>query len=175
MERAVAADKCARYAFAASLWKRAAAAALALYGEASLASAWCTLEHVTSLSSQASVEELPLEKRALEAEAWAVVSTLLPLLSTRMDDNTLLPGRCTKEEVEFFKCLTTRADATPLSARALQLVDFGVGYAVAIFAARRVLFQLYCDPRPSSAALAFVLRAVDMVRSARHAAFVQAA
>ena len=103
-----------------------------------------------------------------------MASSILPHLSTRMDDNTLLPGRCSKEEVELYKRFTLgRRDidnVPPLSARDLQLVGFCIGCAVALLAARQVLFQLFSDPRPSPTELAFVFRAVDTVRLSRHAA-----
>ena len=46
------------------------------------------------------------EEEALRAESWAVSSSVLPLILTRMDDNTRLSGRCTKEEVEFYMRFT---------------------------------------------------------------------
>ena len=175
VERALTADKSSRYAFAASLWKRAAAAATALHGGASLVAAKCTLDQADSLCCQASAEASSREIRAaLEAEACALTSSVLRLVSKRMDANTLLPGRCTKEEVEFFMRLKLVKLAAnnfpPLSARGLQLTGFGVGYAVACFAAVQVLLQFVDGPRPPPADLAFVLRVADMVRPARLAA-----
>ena len=170
MERALAASSSGRAAFAASLWKRAAAAATALHGRAALAAAYCTLKQTSSLCSQASLEASPLEKRALDEEAFELASSVLPLVSTRMDDNMLLPGRCTTEEVEFFKRYTMAkrrfSNTPPLSDRGLQLNGFGVGYAVGLYAAGRVLFQFLSNVRPPPPALAFVLRAVDMVCNA---------
>ena len=127
MERAVAADVSARYAFAASLWKRAAAAATVLHGGDTLVTAKCTLEQAGSFCSQASAEASLQTAAALIAEAWTLTSSVLPLLSTRMDNNTLLPGRCTKEEVDFFKRFTRARRENVLSARDLQLVGFSVG------------------------------------------------
>ena len=170
VQRALATDKSGRGAFAASLWKRAAAAATALHGGASLAAAKCTLEQAASTYGQARAEASCIDKAALRAEAWALASSVLPLLSTRMDNNTLLPGRCTTEEVEFFKCFTLAKHAAsdpPLPARDLQLIGFGVGYAMAMNISVLVLCQIVRDQGPPPAALALVLRAVDMVRSAR--------
>lgn len=103
VERAWAADQSTQYAFAASLWKRAVAAATALHGGETLVTARYTLEQAASLCAQAGAEVSRIEQAALVAEAWALVSSVLPLLSKRMDDNTLFPGRCTKKEVEFYK------------------------------------------------------------------------
>ena len=129
----------------------------------------CTLEQSASLCGQAGAEESPADRAAFLEEVWALVSSVLPLLTTRMDNNMLLPGRCTKEEVDFFKRFTVAKiaahKAPPLSARGLQLIGFGVGHAVAMSFARRVLTQFVNGDEPSSAALAFVLRAVDMVRA----------
>ena len=150
------------------------AAATVLHRGDTLAAARCTLHHATSLYNQGGAEASHIEKAALRAEAWALASSILPHLSTRMDDNTLLPGRCSKEEVELYKRFTLgRRDidnVPPLSARDLQLVGFCIGCAVALLAARQVLFQLFSDPRPSPTELAFVFRAVDTVRLSRHAA-----
>lgn len=101
VERAVEADSSGRTSFAASLWERAAAAATAIHGGASLVAARCTLEQAASLSSQAGAEASLVERAALLTKAWALVSSVLPLLTNRMNDNTLLPGRCTKGEVDF--------------------------------------------------------------------------
>ena len=181
VERALTAEKSTRHAFAASLWKRAAAAATALHGGESLAAVRCTLEQAASLCTQYGLKASNgscIDTKALFPESWALVSSVLPLLSARMDDNTLLPGRCTKEEVEFFKRYTMAKRASnnypPLSARELQLTGFGVGYATLI-AAYQVLVHFKCEPRPPLAALEFVLRAVDMVRPARHAKLLKAA
>ena len=162
-----------RYAFEVSLWKRAAAAAAALHGEDTLVSVFCALEQAASLCNQAGAEASPVDSAALRAESWALTSGVLPLVSTRMDNNTLLPGRCTKEEVEFFKRFTlvklAANLAPPLPARGMQLNGFGVGYAVLLSAACRVLCQFGLGPRPPPAALAFVLRTMDIVRPARRA------
>ena len=179
VERALAADASTRCAFAASLWKRAAVAAFALHGGENLVVARCTLEQSVSLCNQAHAEASRSEQAALRTQAWALASSVLPLLSTRMDDNTLLPGRCTKEEVEFNKRFELAkhkvCNFPPWSARGLQLTGLSVGYVLALYGAHRVLCQLFYGPRPPPAALAFVLRAVDMVCPARHAGFVHAA
>ena len=170
VQRAISADMSIRSSFAASLWKRAAAVATALHGAETFAAAYCTLKQAFSLCGQSGVEVSPVDKAALKAEAWALVSSVLPLLSTRMEDNTLLPGRCTREEVEFFKRfrLATHAanNAPPPPARGLQVHGFGVGYAVTLNAAVLLLRQFVHDPHLPPAALVFVLRAVDMVRAA---------
>ena len=101
VERALTADVNTRLAFAASLWKRAAAAATALHRGESLVAAKCTLEQSASLCGQAGAEESPADRAAFLEEVWALVSSVLPLLTNRMNDNTLLPGRCTKGEVDF--------------------------------------------------------------------------
>ena len=179
VERALVAVMSGRSAFAASMWKRAAAAAIVLYGDDTLVAARCTLHQAISLCSQAGLEASPVDFAALHAEAWELVSSVLPLVSRRMDDDTLLPGRCTKDEVEFFKRLTLAkhaAENSPRpSARRLQLIGFGVGYTVALYAAYRVLYHSVLGPRPPPPIYAFVLRAVDMVRSVQHATFEQAA
>ena len=103
----------------------------------------------------------------MHVEAWALTSSVPPVLSARMDDNTL---RCKKVEVEFYKRFIRRRFARSLSARDLQLTGLGVGYYATMIAAHAVLFQvIFPAPPPSPAALTFVLRAVDMVRPARHA------
>ena len=51
------------------------------------------------------------EWTALRAEAWALLSSSLPFIVRRMDDNTVLPGRGTAVELAFFKC--TRRQKKP--------------------------------------------------------------
>ena len=174
VERALAAVKSGRYSFAASLWGRAVAAATEFYGD-SLVAVKCKLEQTDCLTGQAYATLNAVEKAAVEAESWALVSSVLPLLSARMNDNTLLPaGRCTKMEVEFqnrFMLVKCQVDNKPaLSARDLQLVGFGVGYDAAMSAARHALFRRVSPSRPHEASelMTFVLRAVDMVRSLCH-------
>ena len=172
MERALAAHKSGRASFAAALWGRAVAAATEMYGE-TLAVVKCTLMQASCVAAQASASTSD-EFAALEAESWELASSVLPLLSTRMDANTLLPGRCTKAEVEFhkrFELVKSRVDASPpWSARDLQLVSFGVGYKAAMVAATHALCRSLTQPRPHDAPrlMAFVLRAVDMVRALTH-------
>ena len=93
-----------------------------------------------------------------------------------LDDNTLLPGHCKKVDVEFYKrlALTQKAviNAPPTSACDLQLIAFGVAYDLTMFAAYGVLCQVMWMPRPPPAALAFVLRALDMVRIAHFLFFI---
>ena len=172
VERALAAHQSGRYSFAAALWGRAVAAATEMYGD-NLISVRCILEQVDCLFAQSATTTSD-EKAVLCAESWALTSSVLPLLSTRMDANTLLPGRCTKTEVEFHKRLELVKqrvlNAPPLSARGLQLVGFGVGYGAAMLAACHALCRCVDDPRPPDASelMAFVLCAVDMVRSITH-------
>lgn len=167
VERALAAHTSGRSVFAASLWRRAAVTASDVHGN-TLMAAVC--KQATCLVEQAFAFTLPDEAAALDVESWVLVSSVLPLLSTRMDDNTLLPGRCTKTEVEFNKRVLVKYqihDAAPPSARDLQLEGFGVGYGAVMIAARHVLGQFLDPPQPPNASeiMAFVLRAVDMVRS----------
>lgn len=179
VERALTADKSGRAAFAVSLWKRAAADATALHGGDTLVAARCSAHRWSRrLPSMARRGRLlpPVESIALCAEAWALTSSILPLLSKMMDDNTLLPGHCKKVDVEFYKrlALTQKAviNAPPTSARDLQLIGFGVAYDLTMFAAYGVLCQVMWMPRPPPAALAFVLRALDMVRIAHFSFFI---
>ena len=130
-ELALAADNSGRFAFAAALWGHAVAAATETHGD-NLVAVRCTLEQATCLISQTSATTSPDERRLYHEESWALTSSVLPLLSTRMDANTLLPGRCTKAEVEFQKRLVLVKgqikDAPPFSAHDSQLLGFGVGY-----------------------------------------------
>lgn len=170
VERALAAHTSGRSVFAASLWRRAAVTASDVHGN-TLMAAVCKLKQATCLVEQAFALTSPDEAAALDVESWVLVSSVLPLLSTRMDDNTLLPGRCTKTEVEFNKRVVLVKyqihDAAPPSARDLQLEGFGGGYGAVMIAARHVLGQFLDPPQAPNASeiMAFVLRAVDMVRS----------
>ena len=168
VERALAAHRSGRASFAASLWGRALEVAAHTN---TLAVVKCTLMQATCLSDQACATASADERAALQAESWALVSSVMPLLSTRMDENTLLPGRCTKTEVDFYKRLMLVArhihNVPPRSARDLQLVGFGVGYVSALLAAVHALMRCGRQPRPTDASerMEFVIRVVDMVRS----------
>ena len=169
VERALAAHKSGRFAFAAALWGRAVAAATQIIPN-TLAVMKCKLEHADSLSAQASATNSLAEKAALREESWALSFSVLPLLSSRMDANTLLPGRCTQTEVEFqkrFEVVKRQVlDEHPWSARDLQLLGFGVGYGAAMLAARHALSRCFRLSRPEASEVrAFVLRVVDMARS----------
>ena len=79
------------------------------------------------------------KKMAINAEAWALASSCIPLIVRRMDANTMLPGRGTAVELAFFKRFTVTngaiLDRPPLSTRDLQLAGLSFGYATAVLAA----------------------------------------
>ena len=100
-EKALTAAKIGRNALAAALYGRAAEEARRLHGETFL-----TTQHSLQLLQQLRLEGVTCdEKTVLRAEAWALVSSSLPMIVRRMDDNTMLPGRGTAVELAFFKRL----------------------------------------------------------------------
>ena len=158
-EKALTADKSIRYALAAGFFRRAVDEALRLH-EDTFVCTYLTLQRAMSLRCQAQLDGVTKqEKAALCAEAWALVSSCLPLIARRMDANTMLPGRGTAVELAFFKrFLATKHsayDVPPLSTRALQLVGLSLGYATAVLAADLLIGLLFL--RRDSEAEAFVL------------------
>ena len=75
-----------------------------------------------------------------EVAAYEVVSSVLPLLLRRIEANTLLPGRCTKEEVEYYRryndALDTVFERPAISAHEVIRLGFAVGLATVLEAAR---------------------------------------
>ena len=169
VEKALTVGKSGRYALSAGFYRRAADD-LRLHGDTFVCT-YLTLQRATSLQCQSSLEGVtPREKAALCAEAWALVSSCLPLIVRRMDDNTMLPGRGTAVELAFFKRYTATKNATydvpPWSTRDMQLVGLSLGYTAAVLAAN-ILLAMLCV-RQDSEAQAFVLRVVDsMLPAAR--------
>ena len=156
--------------FIFDFFRRAVDEALRLHGDTFVCTS-LALWRTVSLRCQLSLEGVTRdEKLALNAEAWALVSSCLPLFVRRMDANTMLPGRGTAVELAFFKRFTAAKYATfdepPLSTRWLQLVGLSLGYATAVLGAD-VLLGLLCV-RQDSETQAFVLRVVDsMLPAAR--------
>ena len=102
-EKAIAAEKHGRYALAASIYKRTVEETLRLHGETFVCT-YLMLKRSHQLYCQARLEGVPQEERTtLLTEAWAILSSSLPLIVRRMDDNTMLPGRGTAVELTFFK------------------------------------------------------------------------
>ena len=147
----------------AAFFRHAADEALRLHGD-KFVSTYLTLRRASSLLSQSCLEGVtPAERAALRDEAWALVSSCLPLIVRRMDANTMLPGRGTAVETAFFKRYETTkhavSDLPPLSTRSLQLAGLSLGYATAVDAADLLFWLL--TKRHDVEAQAFVLRVVD--------------
>ena len=156
-EKALTAGKSGRYALAAAFFRRAADEALGLHGDTFVCT-YLTLMRASSLVCQTQLEGVTRgEEAALDAEAWALVFSCLPLIVRRMDANTTLPGRGTAGELAFFKRFTATKHATydvpPLSTHDLQLAGLSLGYATAVLAAD-VLLALFIT-RSDSEAQAF--------------------
>ena len=102
MDKALCAGATGRNALAAAIYRRAAeAATIRVHGD-TLIAAHLSLCQAAELLVQAAVHGVPAdEATALRSGAWVIVSGALPLLLRRMEDDTLLPGRCTKEEAEY--------------------------------------------------------------------------
>ena len=168
-EKALAADCLGRYALAAAFFRRAAEEALRLHGE-TFVSTYLSLRRGSSLDVQLALDEgvTDDERTALEGEVWALASGCLPLITRRMDDNTMLPGRGTAVELAFIKRFTVTKNTAygypPLSSRVLQLVGLSLGYATALRAAD-LLLGLLCLRRDVQAQ-AFVRRVVECMLSA---------
>ena len=136
---------------------------------------YLALEHSDQLILQSQLEGVTEEERtALLTEAWAVVSSSLPLIVERMDDNTMLPGRGTAVELAFYKRYRQLARAVfgwhPHTARELQLEGLSLGYANALKAASLVLdcmaHMLGVSAELVHKMQAFVLRVVDNMQPA---------
>ena len=105
---------------------------------------YLTLRCSDSLLRQSQLEGVTADERTtLHAEAWALLSSSLPLILRRMDDNTMLPGRGTAVELAFCKRLIELTQVAggqpPRPARLLQLESLSLGYATALRAACLVL------------------------------------
>ena len=136
---------------------------------------YLTLERASSLHEQSKLEGVTAaERTALLDEAWALLSSSLPLLVRRMDDNTMLPGRGTAVELTFYKWYRQVKrvvnGVTPHPARTLRLSGLSLGYATTAFAACLMLNCASQSPGLSANELqnaqAFVLRAVDSMQPA---------
>ena len=122
-EKALAAGASGRYALSATFYQRAADEALRLHGETFVCT-FLRLKRVVVVLCQSRLEGVTsAETAALRAEAWALVSSALPLIVRRMDANTMLPGRGTALELAFFKRFLTmqRIKWATLSTRDLPL------------------------------------------------------
>ena len=109
-EKALTAGECGRYALEAGFFRRAADEALRLHD--TFVCTFLTLRRASSLCCQSNLEGVtPQEQAALDAEAWAIASSCLPLLVRRMDNNTMLRGRGTAVELAFFKRFTATKHA----------------------------------------------------------------
>ena len=142
-EKALTAEHNCRHALAAVFYGRAAEEALRLHG-ALFVCTYLTLRRSNQLVLQWHLEGVTRnEKSALVAEARAHVSSTLPLIVRRVDDNTMLPGRGTAVELVFFKRLIQLkrvvVGVQPFSARELQLESLSLGYATAVATVRLVL------------------------------------
>ena len=162
-DRALSAGVSGRFALTAAFWRHAADEALRLHGE-TLVCTFLTLQGCVALLCQTQLEGVSREeKEALRAEVWALTSSSLPLIVRRMDDGTMLPGRCTALEYAFFKkSLMLKSSALrepPLSARQLHLVGLCFGYASGLAAANALLD--FVRTRHEADAEAFVLRVLD--------------
>ena len=163
VEKALTAYKSGRYLLAAGFYRRAADEALLLPGNTFVCT-FLTLWRASPLWVQSQLDGVtPDERMALYDEAWALVSSVLPLLVRRMDANTMLPGRGTAVELAFFKRYESKRNTIynepPLSTRALQLIGLSFGYATAVFAANRLLILVIF--RRNIEAEVVILRVVD--------------
>ena len=171
MDKALCASATGRNALAAAFFRRAAEAATRVQGD-TLMAAHLRLCQAAEMRAQAALNGVPAEEIAtLRSTAWEIAKGVLPLLLRRIEANTLLPGRCTKEEVEYFRQYNDEDlkanDAPALSARERAVLGFAVGSATAFEAARSVLINLYKYQLPSNeerrSAEAFVLHIVDLI------------
>ena len=173
--KALTAVNSCRHALAAAFFRRAAEEAFRLHGQTCVCT-YLTLQRSDMLFLQSLLEGVtPDDNEALLAEAWALVSSCLPLIVRRMDANTMLPGRGTAVEVAFFKRYEATRSATmdlpPCSTRGLQLAGLSLGYATAVCAAEQLLWLL--PSRNDTEAHAFLMRVVDcMLPAARSLAVI---
>ena len=104
-EKALTAAKSRRHALAASSYGRAAEEALRLHGETFVCTK-ITIMRSYQLMLQSQLEVVTADEReAISDGVWALVSSSLPLLLRRLDDNTMLPGWGTAVELAFYKRL----------------------------------------------------------------------
>ena len=173
-DKALSATKSSRYALSATFYAAAAEEALRLNG-VTLVWTCLSLHRSNQLIMQSHLEGVSLDdEAALLAEAWALVSSSLPLILRRMDDNTMLPGRGTAVELAFYKRLLQLKHAVyalqPHTARAWQLEGLCLGYASAVFAARLLVSCVANLPGLNAdkvhEAQAFVLRKMDSMQPA---------
>ena len=172
-EKALSAGLLGRDALAASLYRRAADEALQLYGKTFVCT-FLTLFCAHMLTTEA--RRVGVARAQMEAEAWSLITGALPLISKRMDDNTMLPGRGMAVELGFCKKFAATKHAVvelpQLSAANLQLQGLSSGYATACSAACLLLEcivtvpELKADPRLAQAYEAFILRVVDNMQPA---------
>ena len=172
VNKALAADMAGRYAFAATYFERAAPLATQIYGD-TLITAHLTLLQAQELHRQSRMEGVPSdEATSLVFSTWALVSTsVLPLLQSRIEANTLLPGRCSKKEVDyyfFFSAAMHSAECRrAMSAQEITRLSFTVGFASALKAAFATLVNLYGNRVPPSAERpageVFISLAIDLI------------
>ena len=175
-EKALTAAKKGRHALATASYGRAAAEALRLHGETFVCT-FLTLRQSQQLHFQSDLEGVTADDAVvLRAEAWALLSSSMPLLVCRMDDNiTMLPGRGTALELAFNKRRLQLTDiifcSRPDTARELQLKGLSLGYATALEAASQALRCIVQFPGLSAhdevhEVQAFILRVVDNMQPA---------
>ena len=163
VEKALTSTKCGRYVLADGFYRSAVDETTRLHDDTFVCT-FLIVKRAALLRCQAQLEGVPPDEQSpLNDDAWALVSSCLPLIVRRMDDNTILPGRGSAVELAFFKRFSAMKQAThdalPLSTRQLQLVGLCLRYATAASAAD-LLLGLLCL-RHDSEAEAFVLRVVD--------------
>ena len=170
VNKALSAGYSGRHALAASYFERAAALATQIHGDTLLA-AHLKLQQASKLDMQANAHGVPADEAT-----WELAKGVVPLLLRRIEANTLLPGRCTKEEVEYYRryddALCTRFQGPAISADEVTRLSFTVGLATALDAAFLMLSRLTqataLEAEPLSAAErgageAFVSHAVDLI------------
>lgn len=158
VRKAVAAWRYDQFASAASRWSRAAALALQLRGGATFVSAYLDLQFTTALGHMCEARDLPCADRAvLRAERWTTLDKVLSFVESRMDADTLVPGRCTKDE-EFFYSLYEEIkhevfgyDMMP--ADCFQFVGCVIGYVTMVLAARQALACVFSASPPDEGVL----------------------
>ena len=162
---AVDSDAKQRFHLAALHWRRVAMLSSSSYEETSLVAAFAKLKQAVSLRAQAALRGVDAEDAsARRADAQALTLGVLPLLSRRLDSQTLLPGRCTAEEracyVVYMEEVLHHANMVIYTTQ-MRLFGLGVGYAAACHAATNLLRcceEATLSPSDEKTAHAFILR-----------------
>lgn len=146
VDKAILAVYHERHAYGADLWRRATVLASELYGGESLTAVRLQLRQAASLNALARVEGQTQEEVVdHRRSAWALVTSVVPILSQRMTDNRILPGRCSEDEEAFYRrhiLVACRIRDRAVDASTLDLYSKLVGYTAALDAAKQACMFL---------------------------------